>query len=794
MVELTRRNEELRVRLQRIVTGLRQIVKPYIGQVYPMYENIDKALKRLDSTKPVIKVGIYGAFGSGKSTLMSALCGHELFPRGNRSEIGDNETYADVSLRHVAGQEPVLVVQAVARSKTIGAGASAIYEWLKDENERWREQSKKPHYRRSTPPLGSLPFDPMRVEVEMPSFGDASHSEMEIHFTEVPPTYKGAAHLSKSQQTSITDKWRTVESTIACDAVFYVIDYTVLKGEREQNLFVEIQDALNPKLLHYMKDRIFFIINKADEQVYLKTGAESIAEPAFTSVQETKSYVSHFVQQRLGFEPKDGQIVVCSALQGLYCRLIARDPHPTIARLYNFCECTKGSLYMQTIDATPEHDLRSAARLTCGEIEQETGIHSVDALLRIIDQNGGRVYLGSILGGLQHDLAQYQSVLDQAIPILKEESNMKADEKHSLEQELEFILDRFHMITSAVQTMRMEMTSSFDVAWHDFWVQRLDEVERIFNGEGVFDFPTRQETAVYTIAKELKHFRDFVPRYVKDRVFLEATVAAKDNHYQRIREDDPGFRKFVHSQPGDILCALEKERAEKAVFFNIAVAHHIKDEFEWFCPRVEEFLLERRNDILELICHDDASREMWSRAERANGRAFDINRLEEVLTEGTFLDPDDVRALNNAVREIPEEVVGVMVDLQTGPDGEELGKALVRSWRIFANRVSPHRMLAFRDEALAVSINAALDMITGFVGEYVQKLRDGIAQEAAEIAENKQYTMDVEQQKVDAVQVIKDVEALCAQVRSATTFEEAEGLRNVSQLTEELTAQEISVF
>ena len=483
MVELTRTNEELRVRLQRIVTSLRQIVTPYIGQVYPLYENLDKALNRLESTKPVTKVGIYGALGSGKSTLMSALCGHELFPRANRSEIGGNETYAEVDLRHVAGQEPVLVVQALTRSKTIGAGASNICEWLKDENERWREQSKKPHYRRSTPPPGSLPFDPMRVEVEMPSFGNASHSEMEIHFTEVPPTHKGAAHLSTSQQTSMTDRWRTVESTLSCDAAFYVVDYTVLKREGEQNLFLEIQDGVNPKLLHYMKDRIFFIVNKADEQVYLKTGAESISEPTFTSLQETKSYVSHLVQQRLGFEPNDGQIVVCSALQGLYCRLIARDPHPNITRLYDFCECTKGSLYMQTVDATPEDALRSAARLTCNEIEKETGIQEVDTLLRIIDQNSGRIYLGSILGGLQHDLAQYQSVLDQAIPILKEESNMKADEKHSLEEELEFILDRFHMLTSAVQTMRMEMMTSFDVAWHDFWIQRLDEVERIFNGE-----------------------------------------------------------------------------------------------------------------------------------------------------------------------------------------------------------------------------------------------------------------------------------------------------------------------
>ena len=44
---------------------------------------------------------------------------------------------------------------------------------------------------------------------------------------------------------------------------------------------------------------------------------------------------------------------------------------------------------------------------------------------------------------------------------------------------------------------------------------------------------------------------------------------------------------------------------------------------------------------------------MWSRAERVNGKVFDMNHLEEVLTEGTFLDSGDARALNNAVREIP---------------------------------------------------------------------------------------------------------------------------------------------
>ena len=99
----------------------------------------------------------------------------------------------------------------------------------------------------------------------------------------------------------------------------------------------------------------------------------------------------------------------------------------------------------------------------------------------------------------------------------------------------------------------------------------------------MFDFPTRQETAVYTIAKELKHFRDFVPRYVKDRVFLEATIATKDDSYHQIREDDPGFRKFVHQQPGEIMCALEKERAEKAVFFNIAVVCPYKPHLSVRC-------------------------------------------------------------------------------------------------------------------------------------------------------------------------------------------------------------------
>ena len=63
-----------------------------------------------------------------------------------------------------------------------------------------------------------------------------------------------------------------------------------------------------------------------------------VEDPEFPSVEAVKVHVAELVQQRFGFKPSEEQLVLCSALQALYCRILRNEPEPTIEQIYDFCE------------------------------------------------------------------------------------------------------------------------------------------------------------------------------------------------------------------------------------------------------------------------------------------------------------------------------------------------------------------------------------------------------------------------------------------------------------------------
>ena len=158
---------------------------------------------------------------------------------------------------------------------------------------------------------------------------------------------------------------------------------------------------------------------------------------------------------------------------------------PTPPRLFRvlLVQFTKGSLYMQTIDDKPEKDLRQFCKNTCGEAEVDTHILAVDEMLQRIDRKSEALYLSSIMAELRHFLIQYQSVLEQAGPILNEESSIKGEERDSLVQEWHSITDCFSGLTGALQSVHTETLKAYNLLWHQFWLARMNEIVMVFQGK-----------------------------------------------------------------------------------------------------------------------------------------------------------------------------------------------------------------------------------------------------------------------------------------------------------------------
>ena len=259
---------QIRESLVDLTAQLDRVVKPYVAQIYPLQETLKRISERLKCSHPVLKVGVFGPPGSGKSTLLGALCGNDLFPRNAAKPPDDCETYMLVRVRHAAMPAPVLVIDST--DQLLARGVNNVNARLREENEAWRQSRTRPSGGRSvTPPR--MMTDCLRIDSAFAAFAKGVNPEVALEFTEVPPGGK----LSNSKVSSIAHSFKTVETQFHWDVMVYVMDYADLGTEAEQGLFCEIVDEHNPRVMEHARDRVFFVVNKADEQVpsgrYLRT-------------------------------------------------------------------------------------------------------------------------------------------------------------------------------------------------------------------------------------------------------------------------------------------------------------------------------------------------------------------------------------------------------------------------------------------------------------------------------------------------------------------------------------------
>eukprot|EP01006_Ploeotia_vitrea_P017686 TRINITY_DN48922_c0_g1_i1.p1 TRINITY_DN48922_c0_g1~~TRINITY_DN48922_c0_g1_i1.p1 ORF type:complete len:766 (-),score=96.15 TRINITY_DN48922_c0_g1_i1:155-2452(-) len=705
---------------------LQSMCSPFVDSVYPLQDNLRKVASKLNLLTPTLHIGIIGNDKAGKSTLINALSGCDMLPAlpaNGRLEV-----------RHRLCAEPVLLSQ--SQKQSLAMEAEGVKTYL---TRNWE--------------VGTF----LQLDVTFPCFGK------DQHLAELPPVfieYPAGTKLSKCIRLSKTS-YQCTEWSVLCDVVIYVIDYGLLKTDKEKTIFDDLLDPVNPSIVSNMTERMFFVVNRIDPLIAAETKTTNIHQPEdhtkFKDKEDLRHYVAMLINNTVGFRPQPVQIAVTSALNGLYSRIVQSRIHPpTVKQLYDFAEMVRGSGYMQTIDDLTDEDLQLECRGHSYTSEIESGIQEVEAQLVIIAANRGRFMVASCLVEAIHYSQQYASVLEQAIPLLAEESQHKAEVQKALQEEYEYIDGQLQRAEDLLHSVVPDMHTIFYNSFEDFWFQRIGEIQAVFDGKGEMYFKSRQATSIYEIQRELKRYRAFLPRYERDRVYLEKKLEEEKERIKQAKKNGEDSVQsptspeqgnealFVNNHTASILKVLEKERYELAVSFCVVVSHHLKDELEVLLPSLEVQLMDRRNQLLDGFQRESAN--MIHQAEKSSSKLFGMSAFLNTIHDMEIL-KRDLRALNNVIRGVPEHVADIFATLETTPDSDSQEGALLKAWRIFANQANPYDFIMFDEEGLYEVMDNAVAHLQGSVGSYQTSLDKGVQQEGEDITTNTTVGGEVEQQR-----------------------------------------------
>eukprot|EP01012_Entosiphon_sulcatum_P012933 TRINITY_DN18217_c0_g1_i1.p1 TRINITY_DN18217_c0_g1~~TRINITY_DN18217_c0_g1_i1.p1 ORF type:complete len:773 (-),score=202.69 TRINITY_DN18217_c0_g1_i1:24-2306(-) len=742
-------NDHVRHQIDDAVIELRKLCTPYVEHIVPLHNWLDSVGKTLNATPPLLNVFVLGPPKSGKSTLLNALLGSALLPV---TDAEDAEQFAPLEIVHMPGMQPLL--KKAATGQHLAVTPSEIHHWLVEENKKWKAGAKPPH------------VFPMRLEVEVPVFGSAPFAETILNLVEG----NSASVLSKTTQTPRSSLYSIVHTSLHADVVFYCIPYPHLKTDAEPVIFKALSDQLNPNVVPMLNERLFFVVTQIDEVLAAEHKIPNIhtldKDPKFSSLEECRVYASNLIAKEFKFRVRPNQLALCSAHHALSSRIIrCQDPRPTVRQLYDYSELVHGSHYMQTIDDTPEAVLREACVNHSFVSEQNSGIKEVEDMLRIIDANSGRMLLCSAVTSALLHAQPYCSVLEQAIPLLQEETTRKADEHQALLDELDFVKRHLQTAVAELWLTIKEMRQGVADSWQEFWIMRLEELEAVLDGRDLFQFKDRQGTTIYELKRTVGRFDEFLPRYVRDRCYVE----------QRSREmgdaAPSGGSAFVHQNLAPILTVLERERLQLIMDVASSLAHHVKDEFEFWYPHTEELLLHRRQERVEHILQGAA--ELIKRTEQSTKEHFGTAEFTALVASDLALLSYDLRFINNALRDLPELVTALAEQLNGEPVIGLQRNILLRSWRLFVNQAKLSDYVLFEEDRLLRAGFEAIAQLEAFASKYASMLRQGLEMEEQEMEVANSTAREVHQQRERAPLIVAELGEVLRDLKSKNVWQTA---------------------
>jgi small GTP-binding protein len=363
------------------------------------------------------QVAVLALVKSGKSTLINAWLGDEYLPAANTPE-----TTRIVRVRHAIGKGGVLR----SADGVLARGATETNDYLRNLNKEGRESGYVPR------------DDELVLEAPLMALKGSTLGQQRFELLDTPGPNEAGTPMLRSKVEQVLD---------SADVIVYVLDYTKLKTAEEQLLLETLKD-MRPELLRRCSERLFFVVNKIDQEN--RNGL---------SPKETASYVAGLIQDLLpDIRLTPERVIPVAAEFALLARIVA-DREPSEKTLRDFSAKVFG---ISNEDATLEECRQNAPRL----LKKSQVTRLEEEVISFIYRQRGRLMLQSFLDVLHRSLALLGNYLQATQGALKKDHAELVRRKAELEGDLSRIKEGLQRIDETTRQFQAQtekwVRSQFD--------------------------------------------------------------------------------------------------------------------------------------------------------------------------------------------------------------------------------------------------------------------------------------------------------------------------------------------
>jgi GTPase SAR1 family protein len=337
------------------------------------------------AAQQTFRVAVLALAKAGKSTLINALLGAELLPTSNVPE-----TARIVRVKHAAEGGSGRLLDAGA---AVAEGDQAVLGYLRLLNAQVRTGGAAS--------AGELLLDAPLVALRGRALGSQP-----FELLDTPgPNEAGAERMRMDVDRLLAE----------ADVVLYLLDYTKLRTAEERGLFERLAQ-LRPDLLARLSDRLFFAVNKIDQE-----NSKGLS-PA-----QTRDYVAEILRSQLpGLNPDPQRVLLLSAELALLARLVqsGRASPGALRDFARLCFGIRGPDRANLVDCRPH----AAAVL------EQSRLHDLEEqVLSFLYRHRGRIFLQSLLDDLERHGAGLSNHLQTSAAALQLEKGQLARQVERLE-------------------------------------------------------------------------------------------------------------------------------------------------------------------------------------------------------------------------------------------------------------------------------------------------------------------------------------------------------------------------
>ena len=426
------------------------------------------------------QIAVMALAKSGKSMLLNSWLGDEYLPSSSAPE-----TARIVRIRHNPSASVGVLTE---KDEVKGRGAQEVRAYLRQLNENTRRDDAMP------------PEDELVLEASLLALADAEFGDQRFELLDTPGPNEAGTDILRAKVERLLDE---------VDVIVYLLDYTKLKTEEEKQLFEKLA-SLRPELIEGYEKRLFFAVNKVDEQ-----------DRNGLTREQTSEYVAGLLRKQLGLKVPPERILPVSSRYALLARLVASGRASGEA-IRDFAKVVLGIL-------TANRATAEMCRPHADELLTESNVQAIEgAVLTYVFRDRGRLLVQSLLGDLfKRALDRLENQLNTALATLRVDHEEMARRVKKLEADLKETERQIDVVGKKTERFRQDTEKWARTQFEGFAKGIIEEIGGAFDSSDDSSRPRGLKARLVRKIKELMGFE------TQDFDELEKRVVGLNRHISR---------------------------------------------------------------------------------------------------------------------------------------------------------------------------------------------------------------------------------------------------------------------